>query len=585
MNKLIENIPELSGVYIMKKAKKIIYIGKAKNLKKRLSSYFSGNKDEKTKSLVENIEEIEYFISNTELDALILENNLIKKHKPKYNIMLKDNKTYPYLKLSFEKFPKLSIVRNTKYLNDKKAEYYGPYPSGAFYLLDILQKNFLVRTCNKDMNKIYEKPCLRYYMKYCIAPCVNKSLESEYNENIKEIKKVLSGNYNEILEELNEKMLNFSDNMNFEKALIYREKIKEIKRISENQISEYGKDIDEDVFISKKEGNKIFIFVLNIREGKIIGKNSTNIDLNNFYDDDTFTEILITYYSKISIPKNLILENEYLDKMELLKNYFKLILDKNINFYFPIVKSRRKELLEMAKLNLEEEIKKYYNQKQINEKGIKDLKEILSLRNYPRKIECYDISNIQGKDAIASMSYALEGKALTKQYRKYKIRGKDSPDDFYMIREVLERRYSKLDIKDYPDLILIDGGKGQLSSAFEILEKYNVLEKVDLISIAKKEEIVFKWNTDIEYKLSKFSEALKILQRLRDEAHRFGITYHRKLRSKRVISSELDDIKGIGEIRKKKLFEKFKTIENIKNASLEELSKIIPLNIAKNLKE
>jgi len=292
-----------------------------------------------------------------------------------------------------------------------------------------------------------------------------------------------------------------------------------------------------------------------------------------------------TTNEKYPIPKNIILAPEYKESIELISKMIEINYNKKINFNFPLIKSRRKDILDMANLNLENEINNYYLKKKNIEQALYKLKENLFLNKLPVRIECFDISNIQGKDAVASMSVSLYGKPEKKEYRKFKILSKDTPDDFKMMEEVITRRYSKLKENEYPDLILIDGGKGQLSSVKKILEKIKIYGKIDIISIAKREEEVFKPNESEPYILDKNSEELKVLQRLRDEAHRFGITYHRLLRKKRIIKSEILEIEGIGDKRAKELLKKFKSVQNIYNASLEELKEIVPEKIAVKIKE
>ncbi len=336
--------------------------------------------------------------------------------------------------------------------------------------------------------------------------------------------------------------------------------------------------------------------ILKIRDGKILGVNNLKVDI--LIEDDILVESFLRYYSNEKMPKNIILDSLFAEKKEILEGWGENFLRINLKLYFPVVKSRRKKLLEMAYLNLEEEIKKYHNQKSVLEEGMKVLYETLNLNKFPRKIECFDISNISGKDAVGAMSVAVEGRLAKKYYRKFKIKTKDTPDDYHMMREVIQRRYSKLAQIDLPDLILIDGGLGQLNAVegvFLELGKDNLVIRqtweigpndnlVDIISIAKREEEVFKAGETDSYIFSKNSESLKILQRLRDEAHRFGITYHRSLRKKRVISSELDEIHGVGPKRKKELLKRFKSVKRIKEASLEELSEIVPEKIAKQIK-
>lgn len=579
------DIPESPGVYLMKKNNKVIYVGKAKNLKNRVSSYFNRvHESEKTNELVKNIEDIEFFLTNTEIDALLLENNLIKKYSPKYNILLKDEKTYPFIKISKEDFPSIKIIRTTKALDIKSGEYFGPYPYGAWKLKSIFMKLFKIRDCNRDMKKVSPRACLKYYMKSCTGPCVYKEIKEEYNKDVENLKQVLRGNTSKLINELTVMMNKSSQNMDFEKSIIYREQIKELKSIASSQIIQYERELDEDIFTFKLVTDKAFICVLNMRDGKILGKFSTLIDLKDKFTDNIYEAIFMSYYSKHMLPKSLVLDSKYEKELAVVVDALTVETSKKKEFHFPKIKSRRKELLDMAYKNLERDIENYFSKKDTLEKGIKDLHDILGLKRFPRKIECFDISNIQGKDAVASMSVSIEGRAAKKEYRKFKIRCKDTPDDFSMMREVIERRYSKLPDIEFPDVILIDGGLGQINSAAEVLKKIGKIHLSELLSLAERNEEIYKYGESIPYVLSKDMEALKIFQRVRDEAHRFGVTYHRKLRSKRIISSELDKIEGIGEIKRNKLLTKFGSISAIKKASIEELKEIIPEKIAIEIK-
>lgn len=561
----------------MKKKNKVIYVGKAKNLKKRVSSYFNReHEDEKTINLVKNIEDIETIVCNSEIDAFVLENNLIKKYSPKYNIALKDEKTYPYIKISKEKFPKISIIRTTRALDTKSGDYFGPYPQGAWFLLKTLIKIFKIRDCNKDMEKEIQRPCLKYHMGMCPAPCKFKNIEAEYRENVENAVKVLKGQGNFIIKELERKMISASENMEFEKAIEYREQKNEIEKALNNQVTEYGRDIDEDVFTFIHDGNLIFICVLNMREGKLLGKISLTVSTEEKIYSEIFENIVSEFYSKHPIPQNIIFQPEYIESREIINQWLKIKSGKNISLHFPKIASRREELLNMALLNLNKDIVIYYDKKSVIESGMAKLYKVLELKNFPRVIECFDISNIQGKDAVASMSVSIEGKAAPKNYRKFKIRCKDTPDDFQMMREVITRRYSKLEPKDFPDVILIDGGIGQINAAGEVLKSLGKDNISDLLSLAEREELIFKYGNNEPFAFSHSEEGLKILIRVRDEAHRFGVTYHRKLRSKRVISSELDKVEGIGPVRCEKLLRHFGSVKNIKEASLDDLKLILP---------
>lgn len=578
------DIPENPGVYLMKKNSKIIYVGKAKNLKNRVLSYFNREHDnEKTKELVKNIEDIEFIICNTELDALVLENNLIKKYTPKYNILLKDEKTYPYIRISKEKFPNIKIIRTTKTLDTKAGIYFGPYPFGAWNLKKTLVKIFKIRDCERDMTKVYPRPCLKYFMKTCPGPCTYKEGYLEYNEQVERAKALLKGKGKEIVDYLKLDMKTAAENMRFEDAIILREQIKEVENAVANQIIEYGRDLDEDIFLLKKEAERVFLFVLNVRDGKIIGKISTNIDLRNKIEGNLEEDIVRAFYSTHPIPKSIVFQENMEQKLNLVKEVLQIQKGQKIEFYFPKIKSRRKELLEMGELNLLKDIDNYFKKKSVLEEGLYKIYSELSLKRYPRKIECFDISNIQGKDAVASMSVAIEGKASKKDYRKFKITCKDTPDDFAMMREVITRRYSKLPEHEFPDIVLIDGGLGQINAAGAVFREIGKEGIAELLSLAKRDEEIYKYGESTPYSFPKEWEALKIFQRVRDEAHKFGITYHRKLRSKRVISSELDRVEGIGKKRKELLIKEFGSVKKILQEDIDSLSRFVPKKVAENI--
>lgn len=568
----------------MKKNDKIIYVGKAKNLKNRVLSYFNReHESEKTKELVKNIEDIEFIICNSELDALVLENNLIKKHTPKYNILLKDEKTYPYIRISKELFPNIKIIRTTKALDTKSGIYFGPYPFGAWNLKKALVKIFKIRDCERDMNKVYPRPCLKYFMKMCPAPCTYKDIFLEYSGQIEQAKNLLKGKGKEVIDSLKNSMENAAQEMRFEEAISLREQIKEVENAVANQVTEYGHELDEDIFLMKKEGERVFICVLNVRDGKILGKISTNINLKGKIEGNLEEDVISAFYSKHPIPKSIVFQESLEDKLSLIQEILQLQRGKKMEFYFPKIKSRRKELLEMGELNLNKDIESYFKKKSVVEEGLYKIYTELSLKRYPRKIECFDISNIQGKDAVASMSVSVEGRASKKDYRKFKITCKDTPDDFAMMREVITRRYSKLPEHEFPDIVLIDGGLGQINAAGEVFREIGKEGIAELLSLAKRDEEIYKYGESIPYSFPKEWEALKIFQRVRDEAHRFGITYHRKLRSKRVISSELDKIEGVGEKRKAILLKEFGSVKKILQEDVDSLARFVPKKVAENI--
>ncbi len=578
------DIPENPGVYLMKKNSKVIYVGKAKNLKNRVSSYFNReHESEKTRELVKNIEDIEFIICNSELDALVLENNLIKKYTPKYNILLKDEKTYPYIRISKENFPNIKIIRTTKALDTKSGLYFGPYPFGAWNLKKALVKIFKIRDCERDMNKIYPRPCLKYFMKMCPGPCTYKDIFLEYNGQVERVKNLLKGKEKEVIASLKKDMEKAAEDMRFEEAINLREQIKEVESAVVNQVTEYGKELDEDIFLMQKEGEKVFICVLNVRDGKILGKISTHIDLKDKIEGNLEENIVTAFYSKHPIPKSIVFQEKMEDELNLVREILELQRGKKVEFHFPKIKSRRKELLEMGELNISRDIESYFKKKSIVEEGLYKIYTELSLKKYPRKIECFDISNIQGKDAVASMSVSVEGRASKKDYRKFKITCKDTPDDFAMMREVITRRYSKLPEHEFPDIVLIDGGLGQINAAGEVFKEIGKDGIAELLSLAKRDEEIYKYGESVPYSFPKEWEALKIFQRVRDEAHRFGITYHRKLRSKRVISSELDKVEGVGTKRREVLLKEFGSVKKILEEDVESLARFVPRKVAENI--
>lgn len=578
------DIPENPGVYLMKKNSKVIYVGKAKNLKNRVSSYFNReHESEKTRELVKNIEDIEFIICNSELDALVLENNLIKKYTPKYNILLKDEKTYPYIRISKENFPNIKIIRTTKALDTKSGLYFGPYPFGAWNLKKALVKIFKIRDCERDMNKIYPRPCLKYFMKMCPGPCTYKDIFLEYNGQVERVKNLLKGKEKEVIDSLKKDMEKAAEDMRFEEAINLREQIKEVESAVVNQVTEYGKELDEDIFLMQKEGEKVFICVLNVRDGKILGKISTHIDLKDKIEGNLEENIVTAFYSKHPVPKSIVFQEKMEDKLNLVREILELQRGKKVEFHFPKIKSRRKELLEMGELNISRDIESYFKKKSVVEEGLYKIYTELSLKRYPRKIECFDISNIQGKDAVASMSVSVEGRASKKDYRKFKITCKDTPDDFAMMREVITRRYSKLPEHEFPDIVLIDGGLGQINAAGEVFKEIGKDGIAELLSLAKRDEEIYKYGESVPYSFPKEWEALKIFQRVRDEAHRFGITYHRKLRSKRVISSELDKVGGVGAKRREVLLKEFGSVKKILEEDVESLARFVPKKVAENI--
>ena len=581
--KSAEELPKKPGIYIMKDSKEeIIYIGKAKNLKNRVKSYFAEKKDRpKTYVLMSHFNSLEYIITNSEKEALILEANLIKKHKPRYNIQLKDDKRYPYVKLTDEKFPKIILTRHI----GKTGKYYGPFTDvGAVnQTVKLLKSLFKIRTCKK-----MDGPCLNYQIDLCYAPCAGKISEKEYNEHIKKIDLFFQGKYTKIIKELENEMKTASKNMEFEKAAVLRDQINNINEVIEKQVVEFQNDTDQDIIATSFQEHTAVVVVLSIRDGNIIGRDDFMMNVNKENTSDEVISAFIKQFYSINrhIPKEILIEENIPDKT-LIEEWLTDIRGNKVHIHIP-QKGTKLRLVRMAEKNAN--IIK--NQKDKMNNSLIEVKKYLKLQKLPRVIEGYDISNISGQMAVGSKVSFLDGKPNKRQYKHFKMKT-PGPNDFAMMKELLTRRlkpvyeYYQTPEKErtppepgtIPNLILIDGGKGQLSSAYEVLEEYN-LTFIPIIGLAKQFEEIFIPHTNIPIRIPETNEGLKLLQRVRDESHRFAITYHRKLRGKRLTESELDEIPGIGEKRKISLLKKFKDIKGIKKANINEL-KETPL-ITKN---
>ena len=569
----LKTLPENPGVYLMKdSAGKIIYVGKAKVLKNRVRQYFQSNKNHSPKviSMVKKIFDFETIITASEVEALILECNLIKKFRPRYNICLKDDKTYPYIKLTLaEKFPRILITRK-KFSDGSK--YFGPYTNGLAVkeTLQLLRKIFPLRTC-----KTFQKrPCLEFHIKRCLAPCVEKISAEEYSLIVKSAEKFLQGKTLEIEKNLQEKMLFAAENLKFEQAAKLRNILFAVKNFSEKQkiITDSG---NLDAIGLSKINSEVCVQIFFIREGKVIGRE--NFLLQNVIgenDSEIILEFLKQYYSRAEITAEEILLPVEIEEEKILSEWLgaKIFVPK---------RGVKKSLVEMAQENAEKFLKEKNFQTEIKNmqtKGaLEELKKYLNLPTLPRKMECFDISHIQGSETVASMVSFKNGIPDKKNYRRFKIKSAEGkPDDFKSMREVTRRRYEKISEGNLPDLIVIDGGIGQLNSALEIIRGLNL--KIPVIGLAKQFELIFVENSAEPVELPRESQALFLMQRIRDEAHRFAITYHRKLRRKRNLQSELDNISGIGKKRRENLLKKFGSIEKIKSATFEELLQVEGMN-------
>lgn len=563
MNDVIKNklklLPEKPGCYLMKNDSGIIiYVGKAKILKNRVKSYFTGSHNAKTTLLVSEIVDFEFIMTNSNLEAYLLEINLIKKHKPKYNIQLMDDKTYPYILLTKETNPRLLVVRNTK----MKGELFGPYPnvSAARNTVKLLNSLYPFRKCNK----LGKKECLYYHINNCLAPCINKVELSDYSEYIKKTRKFLNGDTLDAINELKEKMEEYSNNLEFEKAMECRDLINSINETTERQKISINDNIDRDVFNYYNDDKSICIYTLFMRQGRIVQNDCIVLEL---IDDpvELFINYIIEFYDKSSKVKEIFLPFTDDDLSSLLET--RIITPQ---------KGEKKEILDMAYNNAKntlltkDELYKAKFERSVN--ALNELAILLNI-NYPRRIEMFDNSNTFGSYAVSGMVVYIDGKKAPNEYRKYKV-NYEGIDDYNTTREIIYRRYYKVLMEDLekPDLIIMDGGKGHMDAVLSITNELNL--DIPVIGLKKNrhhktDKIIYN---DKEYPISGI--LYQLLSNMQEEVHRFAISYHRSKRDKGMFYSKLDNIKGLGEKSINRLIEEFKTIENIKNATIDDFDKI-----------
>lgn len=576
-------LPTNPGVYVMlDKDGQVIYVGKAKNLKNRVRQYFfNGVKTEKVMAMVKCIADFYYIIAPSEIDALSLENNLIKKHKPRYNILLKDDKTYPYLKINLkEAFPCFKITRKIK---KDGAKYFGPFMGGVSVtgVLEIIYLAFGVRPCDKKLNPEKPvKPCLNYHIKKCLAPCALFVSNEEYGKRVDAAVDFLGGDTRVAEQLLREKMLSASENEDFERALKYRENLNGLEKIKLKRITSLNKFLNADVIAYRSNGIYSTVNLLIVRNGRMMGGKNFSFESAAISDGEAIREFVMSYYKAgAEIPDEIVTATEIPDS-DILEKFFEEKYSKSTSFICA-KQGTRKQLADMAGVNAEEHLEtavdRIKHKDDMTVSACRKLKEILRLKNYPKRMECYDISNISGVDKVGSMVVFGDGSPERDSYRRFKIKSFEGADDFRSLKEVLSRRLERLktDPEKFPkpDLVIIDGGKGQLSSVKEVFDEFGVKD-IDLISLAKREEEIFTVFSNQPVVLQKSDYCLKMLQRIRDEAHRFAITYHRNLRSKRALSSVLDGIKGLGKVKKAALLERFKDIGGIINADAEALKEV-----------
>ncbi|HKJ39194.1 MAG TPA: excinuclease ABC subunit UvrC [Anaerolineales bacterium] len=610
LQSILATLPTKPGCYLMKNADgKIIYIGKAINLKNRVRSYFHADSshDNKTRKLVREIADIEWIIVGSELEALILEMNLIKKHRPKYNVRLKDDKRYPYIKVHWgEPFPKVTVTRQ---MVDDGSRYFGPYTSAwaVYQTLDVLRKIFPYLTCDREITGLDKRACLYFDIKLCTAPCIGAATQAQYRQMISDLMDFLGGHSEGIVQRLEEDMQKASEEMRFEKAAAVRDQLKAIHNIIERQRIVFATDyIDSDVLAMARSDGEACVQVFFIRGGKLIGREYFILEGTEDTGDNEVLEQFITqfYTEAANVPQQVMLPQE-LEEARIISQWLRSKRGgEKVEFFVPS-EGQPQELVQMATENATETLQALRAQWQADthkqEQALAELQEALNLPEPPNRIECYDISNTQGTAIVGAMVVFTQGVPDKKLYRKFNIESVVGiPDDFASMDEVLTRRFRRWKSAEetanqpgakkdasfsfLPDLIIIDGGKGQLSRVVKVMEKFELLEKVPVVGLAKQQEELFFPYKSESLMLPRHSQGLYLVQRIRDEAHRFGITAHRKKRQKLGMASQLDSIPGIGPTRRKALLKHFGSVDKIREASVEDLGKVVPENTAHSIK-
>ena len=599
----LKKLPQKPGVYLMHDAKdEIIYIGKAVRLRNRVRQYFrpSHNEGLKKEQMVRQIERFEYIITDSELEALILECNLIKEHRPKYNTMLRDDKSYPYIRVTLgEAFPRVLFSRQMK---KDKSRYFGPYTSGGAVkdTIELIGKLYSLRTCSRSLPKDIgkERPCLNYHIHQCMAPCQGYISQEEYRQKIDQVMAFLNGHYQPVMEDLEHKMQEASENMNFEKAIEYRELLKAVKQIAQKQKITSSDGEDKDIVAMASDGEDAVVQVFFIRDGKLIGRDHFHVNVGS---EDTRSQVLATFVKQFYagtpfIPRELMLQEE-IEESEVIAEW--LTQKRGQKVYIRVPKKVNKEkLVELAAQNanmvLSQDKEKIKREEGRTIGALKQIGSLLGLENLKR-VEAYDISNISGFESVGSMIVYEKGKPKRSDYRKFKLRTVTGPDDYGSMYEVLTRRFShgikelealkQRDMENnygsftrFPDLIMMDGGKGQVNVALRVLEELGL--NIPVCGMVKDDNHrtrgLYYHNEEIP--IDRHSEGFKLITRIQDEAHRFAIEFHRSLRSKEQVHSVLDDIPGIGATRRKALMKKFLSLDGIRNADVETLAAIPSMN-------
>lgn len=601
MEEKLKHIPAKPGVYLFRNADgKVIYVGKAVSLKNRVRSYFQqSGQAPKTRMMMEKAADLEYIVTDSEVEALILECNLIKEHRPRYNVLLKDDKTYPYIKVTLaEDYPR---VLTTRRLVKDGSRYFGPYTQvGAMNeTIKLLKRLFPFRTCSSRQFVSRTRPCLNYHINRCYGPCSKNVDKEQYRQTINEIILFLEGRQDDLIKRLEKRMYQAADNLDFEKAAELRDQLQAVKKVVERQKIVSEELEDKDVIAIARGENEVCVMVFFVRGGKLIGREHHLLkNTDGLSRGEVMAGFLKQYYNQVDfIPRQVLLSEDIGEEAGLIGSWLTKKRGLKVTVKTP-KRGEKAKLVEMVAKNallvLEQiESEKMLDQNRLSN-ALAELAKALGLNMPPYRMECYDISNIQGAEQVASMVVFEEGKPSKDQYRRFKIRTVHGPNDFASMQEVIGRRFSRgleeqellrtgqISVKEakfnrLPDLVIIDGGKGQLSAARAVMRSLGV-DDIPTFGLAKEEELLFAEGESEPIVLERNSEALYLVQRLRDEAHRFAVTYHRKLRTKRNLKSLLDEIEGIGPVRRKALLNKFKTIDGIKQAGLQQLEQVPGMN-------
>ena len=582
MKSKIKNLPDKPGIYFFKdKANQVIYIGKARSLKDRARSYLQSTSDSKVSSILSETTDIDFILTGSEKEAAFLENNYVRQYQPKFNIRLKDDKTFPFLKVTLqERYPGIFLTRRVE---TDGARYFGPFRLAhqARKTIHLITKYFGIRGCKEDIPGKRKRPCLEYDLKLCSAPCAGIISESEYKESVENALLLLEGKVEKLLKTLKQKMNVAAKHQDYEQAILWRDLIFTLEQIKEKPKLIAVEAKNEDIFGFTREKEYIALYVFIMRKGRVIESDSMFLEEGDETLDKKAlsAQLKIFYKSHMDFPDKILLPF-IPDRKETLEEDLSLLSGRRIRIFIP-VKGKNKRLVELANRNAAILIERKFAESL----PLLELKNILNLAITPARIEGFDISNTGGKESVGSLVVFENGHPQKNDYRKYKIKTIDGPNDVASLQEVIRRRYGKaLKRKEsFPHLILVDGGKGQLNAARDVL-KDEGLEDIPVISLAKREETIFSPSHRDGLRLDRTSPALKLIQSIRDEAHRFAISYHRRRREKESFSSLLDGIPGIGPKRKALLLSKYKGIKEIKNAAVEELSKIIGAKASHELK-